>query len=142
MYCTLNDIRTKRLSEETLIQITDDADAGVIDAVKVDRAIADAGELIDGYLRTRYALPLTPVPGLVAALALHIVVWNLYGLRPDVETPERVASDYKGALALLERVQRGDVKLGVAEPAGQEATEALQVATPATIFDADTLGQY
>ncbi|SDH91923.1 DUF1320 domain-containing protein, partial [Roseospirillum parvum] len=35
-------------------------------------ALADATALIDGYLRGRYALPLSPVPALVTALACDL----------------------------------------------------------------------
>lgn len=141
-YCTLADIQSKRLSEETLIQLTDDTDSGLVDQVKVDEAIADATELIDGYLRKRYTLPLTTVQGLVVKLALDVSVYNLYGLRPELDTPDRVAADYKAALRLLEQIQRGDVKIGVEEPSGEEATEALQVQAPTRIFDDDTLERY
>jgi phage gp36-like protein len=141
-YCTLNDILSKRLSEETLIQLTDDAGAGVVDQDKAGQAIADAAELIDGYLRKRYTLPLTSALGLVKKLALDVAVYNLYGLRAEIDTPERIANDYSAALKVLENIQRGNVKLGVEEPSGQEATEALQIKAPARIFDDDTLESY
>lgn len=55
------------------IRITDEANAGVVDAEKLATAISDATEWTENYLRVRYDLPLASVPssikGLIAALA-------------------------------------------------------------------------
>lgn len=111
-YCTLDDIK-KLIPEQFIAQLTDDAvPSDDPDTDKVDKAIADAGELIDGYLRSRYDLPLSPVPGLIGKLAVDIAVYNLYSRRPEGEMPETVKDRYRDALRVLEAIQAGKVTLG------------------------------
>jgi len=52
----------EQLDEDILIQLTDDANAGVADDDAVTRAIADADSEIDSYCGTRYAIPFSTVP--------------------------------------------------------------------------------
>lgn len=143
MYCTIDDIKKKRIPEGTLIQLTDDEEIGAVDQTKVDAAIADASALIDGFLRKRYALPLSVVPAMLAPLAASIAAWNLYGLRAEFETPERVKADHDNAVATLKLIQKGEVLLGVGEPETAEAPDSpLSVSAPGTMFGRDTLDRY
>ena len=112
-YCVLSDIEAP---EEELIQLTDDAGLGVIDETIVDKALSHAGELVDGYLRGRYLLPLSPVPGLLVNLAATITLRRLYARRSAVKVPESLQDDYKNALKILENLQKGTVTLGVGAP--------------------------
>lgn len=73
----------------------------------VDRALADAGALIDGYLTGRYVLPLSPVPGNLEQVACAIARYNLLG---DAVT-DRARNDYTDAIAWLRDVQSGRVLL-------------------------------
>jgi len=58
-YCTLEDLKEK-VSEDVLIELTDDEDTGVIDTSRTDRAMADAESEIDSYCAARYQpYPLT-----------------------------------------------------------------------------------
>ncbi len=141
-YCTLDDIVKKRISEEDLIGLTDDYGDGVLDAEVVSGAIAEADELIDGYLRTRdFELPLATVPGVLRRLSAAIATYLLYGRRPHLETPERVKNDYTGALKTLEKIQRGEIQIGAGEPA-TEAPGTLQTSAPEKLFGSDTLDKY
>jgi len=111
-YCTLEDLE-KIMPEQDLIELTDDdVPAAVIVTANVDKAIADAGELIDGYLRARYSLPLTPAPGLINTLACDIAVYRLYARRVKLTPPEGVSERYKNALKLLDLIQKGEITLG------------------------------
>jgi len=141
-YCVLADI-TNRISEETVIQLSDDGNLGVVDQAVVDGAIADAGELIDGYLRGRYILPLDPVPGLVRALSLDLAVYGLYSRRASFEVPEPVTDRYKNAVKLLSEIQKGNVTLGSAGVETPVATGgAASVSGPERIFSRDSLKGY
>ena len=113
-YCTIDNIKGI-MSEQDLIQLTDDHDSGaeVIVSANVNKAISDAGEMIDGYIRARYALPLSPMPGLIATLACDIVVYRLYARRTKLTPPEGVSERYKNALKLLGQIQKGEIDLGV-----------------------------
>ncbi|WP_323780146.1 DUF1320 domain-containing protein [Thalassovita sp.] len=116
-YTSLTDL-TDRYGERLLIDLTDRAEvaSGVIDADVVDRALADADALIDGYLAARYVLPLAQTPDLVASLAQVITVWNLHVYEPN----PKIEADYKAAIRSLEAISKGAIRLSVAgiEPAG------------------------
>lgn len=141
-YCTQPDI-TGRISEHVLIQLTDDDHLGVVDTAMVTRAIADADELIDGFLRGKYTLPLDPVPGMIKSLSLDLSVYNLYGRRPDFDTPKAVAERQVTALRILKEIRTGAITLG---SAGTETPAAVSgagtVAAPERVFSKDVLDGY
>ncbi|MCF6267630.1 MAG: DUF1320 domain-containing protein [Desulfuromusa sp.] len=115
MYCTQNDIIKRRIPEDDLIQLTDDNDLGGVDADVVAGIIAEQDELIDGYLRSRYELPLAePVPGLLTGLAVDLCVHALYSRRAHIEIPESIDKAYGNALKRLREIQQAVMKLDVA----------------------------
>ena len=122
-YATLQQL-SDRYGVAMLLDLTDRAEVatGAIDADVVDRALADADELINGYLAARYTLPLAITPGLVAVLAAQVAIWNLHTGSPN----EKVAEDYKQALRTLEAISKGTIKLpvGGVEPASSGGTGA------------------
>ena len=131
MYCTIADIK-KIMSEQDLIELTDDMiPAAVIVSANVNKAISDAGEMIDGYLRARYTLPLSPLPGLIATLACDIAVYRLYARRVRLTPPEGVSERYKNALKLLGQIQKGEIDLGVGSTNTPEAADSVGVANAA-----------
>lgn len=111
-YCSLDDLK-KAIPEENLIQLTDDAQTGVIDNEVIDDAIAYAGQLIDGYLRGRYSVPLDPVPELIRRLAVDMAVFHLYSRRFELEMPQSMIDRRKEIIRLLEQIQQGKVQLGI-----------------------------
>jgi|GEM_PF-3832273 len=113
MYCTSDDIIARRLTNEKLVELTNDTpDGAVIDQVKVDTAIADAQAEIDSYLRGRISLPLEgPVPAILRRIAVNIAVRNLYLRRLDLSRPDYIDKDYKEDLAKLEAIQRGEITI-------------------------------
>jgi phage gp36-like protein len=111
-YCSLEDI-LKSIPESNIIQLTDDSGTGAIDQVKVDEAIAYAEQLINGYLRGRYPVPLSPVPELIRHLAVDLAIFHLYSRRFELEMPESMMAKYKNAIKLLEQIQKGLITLGI-----------------------------
>lgn len=71
------------------------------------RAENDAASLIDGYLATRYALPLVSVPALVRGWAADITRFHLW----DDHAPEEVRRRYDDALSRLKELAAGKVNL-------------------------------
>lgn len=139
MYCTVQDL-IDRYGEDELIQLTDRADppAGVVDAGVAEKAIADAGELIDAHLAARYTLPLATVPELLRRLACQIARYLLH----DDAAPEEVRERYKDAERLLRDIGAGRVRL---QADGAEPTASAgiaKVAAPERVFTRDTLGDY
>jgi len=112
-YCNLDDLK-HAIPEETLILLTDDASPPTIvaDAV-VEAAIADGDDVIDGYLRGRYNLPLAVTPKLIRRLSVDLAIYNIYTRRPEVEPPQNVKDRRAAALKLLSAIQKGEVALGI-----------------------------
>ncbi len=135
-YATLDDL-TDRAGEAELRQIADRNRDGVVDADVVAAALGDADNLIDGYLATRFALPLAAVPPIVRTWAVSIARHVLHRNGP----PEHVVTDYKDAIAALKDVARGLIALpvaaGAAEPVARPgdvmASHPAEVFTPARL---------
>lgn len=120
-YATLGQL-TDQYGAHMLVLLTDRGDVatGEIDAEVVARALEDADALIDGFLKDRYALPLAEIPVLLSKIARRIAIWELHRQKPD----EKIETDYKDALATLDRIGSGKIRLSIAgvEPEGVKAT--------------------
>jgi phage gp36-like protein len=112
MYCTLEDIK-KAIPEDNIIQLTDDKNLGKIDETKVLDAIEYAEQLINGYLRGRYPVPLEPAPELIKRLAVDLAVFQLYSRRFELDMPQSMIDRRKEIIRLLEQIQAGKVLLGI-----------------------------
>jgi phage gp36-like protein len=130
-YCTQTDITNSGLSSATLIQLTDDAGTGAVNATVVAECIAQADAEIDGYLGARYSIPVSPVPVMLRNLSVAASVWKLYGHRGLDHARRR--QDYEDALAVLRRLARGemvlpDVTSGEVPSDGSDLPEATRSA--------------
>jgi phage gp36-like protein len=128
------------ITERELIQLTDDAKLGVVDAEKVAAAIAAACADIDSYAGTKYALPLAASEK-VKSLARDIAIWNLEKrrrkIRPDTQTA------YDVAMKFLIDLSTGKAKLD--QPTGEpaQASESNVLTTSKEeVFGDDDLDHY
>ncbi len=112
-YCIKDDI-LEQLDEDTLIQLTDDSDAGVVDDTVIDRAIEDADAEINGYCGARYSIPFLPVPDRIRSLSVDIAVYNICSRRQGA--PDHRKERYSNAIKFLEKVADGNVSLGEDDP--------------------------
>ncbi len=112
-YATLQDMIT-RYSERRLVELTDrfDPPSEEIDETVVTKALTDASDLIDGYVRTTYSLPLTETPAVLRGLTEAIAFFLLYE-EPTDEARKR----YLEAVATLRDISAGRVKLPIAQGA-------------------------
>jgi phage gp36-like protein len=142
-YSSLDDIKDV-IPEGFIIQLTDDAGAGSIDTQKVSKAIADADEVIDGYLRGRYTLPLPAVPSLIRKLSVDLAVFNLYSRRPELAMPETVMVRYNSAIKMLEGIQKGVITLGAVdfEPVPEPGEYRVNKTDEDRIFSKEVLSRY
>lgn len=145
-YCDQADLE-RRLTLPILIDLTDDTvPPQVVDVAVLGTTIAAAGEVVDGYLRDRYVLPLDPVPGLVREIAADLVAYRLWGRRPEGkgEPPKNLEKAHDVALRMLRELQEGKLTLGVAagQPEPAPHATAIRVAAPTRIFDDDTLDRF
>lgn len=135
-YATLDDL-IERAGLAEIRQTADRDRDGTPDAEVIAAAIEDAGNLIDGYIATRYATPLPSVPRLVKTWAVSIARYLLH----RNGAPEHVAQDYKDALAALKDVQAGRLALPITpglDPPVEQAGRVL-ASHPDPIFTADRL---
>lgn len=118
-YATQADL-VARYGETEIIQLSDRANTGEIDAAVVAAKIADADAEIDAYLAARFDLPLQVVPTVLQRVACDITRYHLY----DDRATEDVVRRYKAAIEFLLAVLKGTVSIGVdaagAEPAGTD----------------------
>ena len=114
-YCIQTDI-LEQITEDELIQLTDDAGAGTIDATVVTRAIDDADAEADTYYATRYDVPLSPVPAMARKLSVDLALYNLYSRRLSI-VPEERQRRYDAGVRYLRDVSKGIVSLGAESPA-------------------------
>lgn len=111
-YATTADLVT-RYGEAEIIQLTDRAHLGVIDAGVAAQALDDANAEVDSYLAVRYPVPPDPLPTLLVRLACDIARYRLY----DDAAPEEIRKRYEDATRLLARIASGDISIGPAQSA-------------------------
>jgi phage gp36-like protein len=139
-YCAKADI-VGEISEEILIQLTDDAGTGTVDDAVVTQKIADADSEIDSYCGGRYTVPMSPVPARVHQLSVDIAVYNLYARRAGTLPDER-KTRYQDAIRFLRDVSTGKASiLGVDAPA-ETSDSGPQVSSQERIFTRDKLSGF
>lgn len=144
MYCTFDDL-VDQLPEYDLIQLTDDENTGVLDGDKIAAAIANATDIINGYVMGRYgAFPEGGVPGLIRTICVDVTIYKLYERRMAGNVPESILQRYKNALALLRDIQANKVQLPVDPLPGEDGgTGEFRVRrSMAREFGADVLSQF
>jgi phage gp36-like protein len=141
-YCIRADIGNA-IPELTLIQLSnDDPAARLPNESVIEDGVRQAEELVDGYLRGRYNLPLDPVPTVLRDAVVYLARHWLYQRRPEGALPDAVKDSRKDTIKLLESIRDGVVTLGM--PAGHAAPEPgeIRVRVRPQRFDADTWGRY
>ena len=127
-YATVQNM-IERFSEKEMAQLSDRVGRGEnVDASVVQAKLADADAEIDGYLQTRYALPLASVPPRLVAVACDLARYHLY----DDRATEQVTIRYKDAITYLRLLAKGEVTLAPAP--GDDTPAAGSAGTP--MFDA------
>lgn len=112
---------------------------GAVVTPVIDRAIADADAEIDGYVGSRYTLPLPlPTPPVLVPIACDIARYRLY----DDAVPEVVRQRYEDAIARLRDIAAGRLILGVDPAPAAGSQGAVAVRAQARIFGADALRDY
>ena len=148
-YCTAQDL-VPLLPERELLQLADDSpdysgtlESPAVLAVRAE-AVDQAGREIDAHVSVAgLAVPLDPVPPLVANIAAKLAVANLFirrGQKNDVWEAEAAR-----CRRLLERIADGKLQLGA--PAEDQAAPAdsgagISVAAPAQQFGPATWGKF
>ncbi len=132
-YATLADLEPW-IDADTLIRLTDDGGIGVVDTSVVDTVLEAASLEIDGYLGGRYTLPLDPVPGIIGKLCVDITGYLLH-VRREEAPGDYWENQYKNAIAFLDKVGRGQISLGAADPEGTGTGSEVRIASQDRVFD-------
>jgi len=114
-YCDLEDLK-QDISETELQQLTDDERLGAVNEERINAAIGAAGDLIDGFLRGRYALPLDPVPTIIRTIAKEIAIYRIFLRKKRQTITKEMTDNYNAQIRLLEKMQRGEITLGGETP--------------------------
>lgn len=126
-YCTYDDLLLN-FGEQELEKVADrDRDGSADDGV-LNEGIAFATDLIDGYLRGRYTLPLTIVPRNLTGVACDIARYRFYQDQPT----DLVVLRYDAAIKWLRDIADGRVGLDVATTQSESAQIAYS--QPSAIF--------
>ena len=128
------------IDEAVLIQLTDDIDAGVVDDAVVEAALVEASALVDGYVGSRYALPLATTPDILRRFCVDLALCSLYERR--VGLPDHWKERCKNAHRFLEQVAKGAIRLGVDDPAGTGPSDVMTVGANAPLFPRAELDRY
>ena len=136
-YANLNDL-VDRAGEDEILQVADRDDDGIADPDVVAASLTHADNTINGYLATRFAMPLAAVPPITITWAVAIARYHLHRDTP----PDYVVRDYKEALAQLKDAARGLLDLpgvdGITPPA--TSSGSVRIEGPEPVFSRDKLG--
>jgi len=113
-YCTEQDL-IARFGEEELLQLTDRQGLGTIDPDVLEQAMADADDEINGYLASRYPVPMSPIPRVLRRIACELTRYYLYKDGPT----ELVEARRKRAVEFLEQVSKGRASIGITTAGSQ-----------------------
>jgi len=129
-----------RFGEQELIELTDRAQLGVIDATVLEQALVDADAEINAYLVSRYTLPLASVPPVLTRFAADIARYMLY----DTRASDQVLQRYKDAIAFFKQVSTGSASLGLDAGGSGQVVDAggVQVSAPDRVFNSESLDGY
>ena len=104
-YSTQADIINLELEESELIDLTDDRDAGTVDAGKVTAAIAKADAEIDAYCQAQYTVPFSPTPDIVTGWSATLAAFGLFRNRPK---PETLIDRYNKVMSWLKAISENE----------------------------------
>lgn len=136
-YATQADLES-RFGRADLVQLSDRDALGTIDYDVVNRALADADATINGFVASRYRVPLTPVPAVVVKIASDLAFYYLHR-----SADGSVKDAYAAAIRSLEGIAKGTLTLesaNVETPAAGRQT--IQIAGPDRVFTRERLGGF
>jgi phage gp36-like protein len=92
----------------------EEQEAAAAALAKVERALQDASHTINGYIGSRYQLPLSRVPDVLKMHGCQIARFMLY----DDDATKQVETLYQGSLKFLRDVSSGAADLGLTATGG------------------------
>lgn len=145
MIITLADIEAEAIDTDTLINLTDKENLGVVNEARANGKIAGVCGAIEDLLRARYPVPLDPVPPIIKDIALKQATYEIYGLNRNFTRPKSVEDDYANATKLLEKIASGGIKLGIGAvetPPAPVSANDIKVASTKSVYTDDNLRNF
>lgn len=137
-YCTRANL-VDRFSETEIADLLDGNNDGQDDQQKLPSRVQDAEALIDGYLGTQYAVPITgTVPQAIVFIACDIVRYLLW----DQRAPEEVRNRYNDAVARLKDYSRGIMILPELDKPATNTTGGVDYFAEERVFTRDSLSGF
>ncbi len=125
-YATVTDMQN-RYPARDLIAISDPNNAAIQNG-PINQALADASVEIDGYLESRFTLPLTDPPAVLNLHCCTIAMYRLQSLRP-LHDLEDARKRYDDVLKFLQKVADGKLTLGLSADSQEPPTANPSVLT-------------
>lgn len=115
-----------------------------LDFSVVDQAISSAGNVIDGYIGTRYVVPITtPVtPQLVTDICVQLTIFKLYQRRKRLNMSESLEKSYKDAIKMLTDISKGVVVIPELTPSDEVETSEILSTSRTKIYTQGYLSTY
>jgi phage gp36-like protein len=117
MYLTAQEFIDRYTQREALL-LTAEGNSSTVDTVRLERGLADASSMVDGYLARRFQLPLVSVatlqpvvPDVIKRLTGDIARYLLTGTH--VRETEAIRNRYNDAIKQLDHIANGTVSMGV-----------------------------
>ncbi len=128
-YCTKEDLES-RLSARKLIQCLDEerlattmtkledaVGANPAIGVRLDAIIDDASSDCDMHLRTRYFVPMNPVPDSIRKCAIDLALYYAHSFRAsEFEMPAAIKDRRDSAMDALESISQAGLEVGTNTP--------------------------
>lgn len=137
-YCTKADL-IQRFGQREIDDLLDRDNNSAEDSNTLAATIADADALIDGYIGSRYSVPLASVPALVVGLSCNITRFMLW----DDNAPDEVRKRYDDSISQLKDVARGLLTLPAAvTPSETNPTGGVDYEAEERVFTMSTLSGF
>jgi phage gp36-like protein len=120
-YATQDDLTPLRMTQDELIQLTDDTNSGEVDSDVVSGVLEEASGRVDSYCRDRYKTPLQQ-SDTVKGLTLDIAVYLLFSRRRNAKLHETIRQRYEDAIAWLKDISQGKAQLDQPQSAATPQT--------------------
>lgn len=135
-YTTRSDL-VHHFGEREIADLLDRDNNGVEDTGVLNHVIADSAAIIDGYLASRYSVPLDPVPQLIESICCDIVRYKLW----DDRAPEEVRKRYEDRIKQLRDLANGVMSLPSTTTTA-ESGGSVDYAANERIFTMDSLADF
>ena len=114
MYATKSELE-KRIGADTLVILADDNNDGAADDAVINAALDQASSRMDAILGARYAVPLDPVPPVLAWISVSLAVPLLFARQREALPPDHAGQE-AAAMEFLSLIRRGEISLSGISP--------------------------